>query len=136
MWRIAIGILLILHGLIHLGAASAPVPGREDEGAFRFFMGEGRSWLLRGMGASDSTSWWIALGLVIAATIGFVAAGVVLLAGIPGWRVLTIASAAISLVLLVFYWNRYLPIGVAVNAGLILMLVWAHWPGDELLDTS
>lgn len=133
MWRLVIGVFLILHGLVHVGAASAPAPGREDEGAFRFFMGEDRSWLLRALGIGNNMSWWLAVVLIGLATAGFVIAGIALLSGFGIWRGLAIGSAIMSLLLLGLYWNRYLPVGVALNAGILVALLWADWPQDETL---
>lgn len=133
MWRLIIGILLIIHGLIHVGVATAPVPRQEEGGAFKFFMGEGRSWLWREIGISHPISWWVAVSLVAVATIGFVVAGIALLAGSGSWRVLAVGSSVISLALLALYWNRYLPVGVAVNVGILVALLWANWPQQEAL---
>lgn len=135
MWRLLIGGVLILHGLIHVGAASAPAPGEEDAGAFRFFMGEDRSWLLRALGFSDTVSWWIAVGLIAAATLGFVLAGIAIFAGLSVWREFAVVSATVSLVLLALYWNRYLAVGVALNVAILVLLLAILWPKEDLVGS-
>lgn len=132
MWRIFIGAFLILHGLVHVGAASAPAPGEEDKGAFRFFLGEDRSWLLRSIGVGDGTAWWIAIGLIAAATIGFVIAGVAIFAGFSVWRDIAVISAALSLLLIIMFWNRYLPVGLALNVAIMVLLLTSTWPKEDL----
>jgi hypothetical protein len=132
--RLIIAILLIIHGLIHAGVATAPDPTKGDAGnPFEFFMGEDRSWLMRMLGVSDSISWWVAVILVAITTIGFVAAGVLLLLKSSMWRELAVGTSILSLLFIFAYWNRYLPVGVAVNAGIVLALVWLHWPAEDML---
>lgn len=124
-----------MHGLVHVGAASAPAPGEEEAGAFRFFMGEDRSWLLRALGFGDAVSWWIAVGLIALATVGFVIAGFAVFAGLSIWREIAMVSAAISMALLVLYWNRYLPVGVALNVAILVLVLTAVWPKEDLIGS-
>lgn len=135
MWRLIIGAFLILHGLIHVGAASAPAPDEEEAGAFRFFMGEDRSWLFRAIGVSDAVSWWFAVGLIVLATLGFVTAGIGVFAGLSIWREIAVVSAGISLALLMLYWNRYLPVGVALNLAIMVLLLASIWPSEDLVGS-
>jgi len=60
----------------------------------------------------------------------FVAAGVVLLAH-PAWR-RPLAAAASPLTLALF-WQPALILGVLVDAGILVALLWAHWPAAELV---
>lgn len=132
--RWVIAILLIIHGLIHAGVATAPDPSEGEAGEpFRFFLGEDRSWLLRLLGVSDNVSWWIAVAMITLTTLGFVAAGILLIAKSSIWREFAVGTSLLSLLFIAAYWNRYLPVGVAVNAGIIIALVWAHWPGEDML---
>ena len=63
----------------------------------------------------------------------FVAAGVVLLAH-PAWRrPLAVAAAAASLLTLALFWQPALILGVLVDAGILVALLWAHWPAAELV---
>ncbi len=132
--RWIIAVLLIIHGLIHVGVATAPDPSKGDNGVpFEFFTGEDRSWVMRALGVSDRVSVWVAIVLIVVATAGFAISGVLLMFQSPVWREFAIATSVVSLVLIVAYWNRYLPVGVAVNVGIIIALTWAHWPAEEML---
>jgi hypothetical protein len=131
-WLIAI--LLIIHGLIHAGVATAPDPSKgEASEPFQFFLGEDRSWLLRVLGVSDNVSWWIALTMIALTTLGFIIAGALLMVKSSMWREFAIGTSVLSLLFIVAYWNRYLPVGVAVNVGVVVALAWAHWPGEDLI---
>jgi hypothetical protein len=131
-WLIAV--LLVVHGLIHAGIATAPDPSKGDSGdPFEFFTGEDRSWLLRLLGVSDSLSWWIAVILIALTTAGFVLAGILLMLNTPAWREFAIGTSVLSLLFILAFWNRYLPVGVAVNVGIIVALVWANWPTEDML---
>lgn len=100
---------------------------------FEFFLGEDRSWLMRALGVPDYVAWWVAVGLIAAATLGFVLSGVLLMVKSGLWREIAIGSAVVSMLLIAAYWNRYLPVGVAVNLGIMVSLAWMHWPGEDTL---
>jgi hypothetical protein len=126
--------LLIVHGLIHVGVATAPDPSRGENGApFEFFTGEDRSWLMRALGISDSVSAWVAIVLIAIATLGFVISGVLLMLQSTMWREFAVFASVVSLLLILAYWNRYLPVGVAVNVGIVIAVAWANWPSEEML---
>ena len=109
--RLAVGVLLVAHGLVHLLFVANDVP------EFNFK----NSRLLHG--TAERT---IGLALM-AATIGaFALAGLAVL-GIPGlagnWSVLTIVGAVVSLALLVAFWRAQMAIGVAIDLTLIALAV-------------
>jgi hypothetical protein len=88
---------------------------------------------MRLLGVSDSVSWWIAVTLIALTTIGFVIAGILLMLKSSAWREFAVGTSALSLVFILAYWNRYLPVGVAVNVGIIVALTLAHWPSEDTL---
>jgi hypothetical protein len=108
--RTIFGIFLIVHGLVHTILAAAPRPDLSEAAAFTFWTRPPQ--LLSGLGESSIRP--MGMVLWIASTVLFVAAGLGVLA-IPGlrpmWQELTIASAAISLLLLLLFWHPWLIVG-------------------------
>ena len=129
--RLVTGAFLILHGLIHLGAAVAARPGASQEGLWAFFTTDSR--LPRGQGPQLTRP--VGIALLILATVGFVLAGLVELIGLGAWRVLAIASALDSLLLLILYWHRLLEVGVLLNVAILVALLWARWPPADLVGS-
>jgi hypothetical protein len=129
--RLVTGAFLILHGLIHLGAAVAPRPGASQEGLRSFFTTDSR--LLRGQEPQAMSP--VVIALFVLATVGFVLAGLVELIGLGAWRVLAIASALDSLLLLILYWHRLLEVGVLLNVAILVALLWVGWPPAELVGS-
>ena len=125
MLKIALGIFLIAHGLVHSGLAFAPNPDDPDETPGAFFTSLDRSWLLPQLGSNAATVRWIGIALVVLSTVGFILAGLGFL-GVPGldavWRTLALVASFISLLLLVLYWHRWLPVGVLIDIGVITSL--------------
>lgn len=115
--RIVIGALLVVHGVAHV-----EIP---------------RVW-----GARESATSWLVgeadtLGTVLAtvALAGFVLAGLAVFIGIGVWRPLAIAAACVSLVTIALFWNWKTALGVIVNVGILLALLWANWPGRGLVGS-
>ena len=119
-----IGVFIILHGLVHAGLAAAPNPDDPESKPGQFFTAPARSWLFQRLGVSEGVVKWVGIGLVALSTIGFVIAGLGVL-GIFGlgavWPPVAIASAVISLLLLVIFWQRWLILGILIDIG---VLVW------------
>ena len=125
-----LAIFLILHGLVHGILAMVPNPNSPEAGFATFFS---QSWLLSGLGLSESAGRPIAIILAVIATIGFIATGLALLdilVPFDWWRSLAIASAVVSLVLLVVFWNLYLIIGVAIDVVILATLILTDWTPD------
>ena len=122
-----VAIFLILHGLVHAILAMVPNPKDPGSGFATFFS---QSWLLSSLGLSQSTGRSIAILLAIIATIGFIATGLALLdilVPFDWWRPLALASAVISLLLLVIFWNTYLIVGVLIDIALLVALLAFNW---------
>jgi hypothetical protein len=113
--RIVIGVLLVIHGVAHLEITR--VWGARESST---------SWLV---GTSDG------LGTVAStvALIGFALAGLALFGGLGLWRPLAVAAACVSLVMIGLYWDPKMALGVAIDLGLVLVLLWSRSPGHELL---
>ena len=125
-----VAIFLILHGVTHSIMAMVPSPNTPDVGFATFFSGIG-SWLFTGF--SESASKTTATVLSVIATIGFIAAGLALfgiLVPFDWWRVLAIASAVASLLLVVVFWHPYLIVGLLIDAAVLVTLIFTDWsPG-------
>jgi len=127
--RILIGVLLVLHGVIHGILAVIPNPNAAKPVAATFFSEWARSWLQSGL--SGRTLQTIAIALAVIAGVGFFVAGLAMFDLIlphDWWRTLAIASSAVSLVLCVLFWNVYLIAGPVVAVGIIVALGFVHWP--------
>ena len=130
MLKTIVAIFLILHGLTHSILAMVPSPNAPDAGFATFFSGIG-SWLFTGL--SESASKTIATTLAVIAMLGFVAAGLALfgiLVPFDWWRALAIASAVVSLLLLVIFWDPYLIVGLLFDVAVLVTLLFTKWsPG-------
>lgn len=121
MWhvllRIVIGALLVIHGIAHVQITQ--VWGERDSSS---------SWLV---GEADT------LGTVLStvALAGFVLAGLAVFVGVGVWRPLAVAGAFVSLFTIALFWDWKMALGVAVNIGILLALLWAKWPGRELVGS-
>lgn len=120
--RIVIGFLLVIHGFAHWNITTAwgsqPVEV---------------SWLLSNFGFSQASLHSLGNVLWMVALLAFIAAGIVLFAGWPWWRMLAIASSIISLLTIGLFWQPNMVIGAAVDVGILLALLWVHWPTPELV---
>ena len=132
--RILIGVLLVLHGIIHGILAVIPNPDAAEPVAATFFSGWARPWLQSGL--SGRAVQIVAIALAVIAGVGFLAAGLAMFDRIlphDWWRVLAITSSVVSLVLCALYWNIYLIVGPVVAVGIIVMLGFVQWPTEAVL---
>ena len=138
MIRILIGIFLIAHGLVHSGLAAAPIPNDSNSKPGAFFTDPTRSWLLSRIGLNTSAIRITGIVLVALATLSFITAGLGIL-GVFGlesiWRAMTVVSAGLSLLLLVVFWHPWLFVGVLLNIGILIALLWLHWPSPKLIGS-
>ena len=132
--RILIGVLFLLHGVIHGILAVSPNPNAAKPVVATFFSEWASPWL-RGM-LSGGTLQIIAIALAVIAGVGFFAAGLAMfdiLLPHDWWRALAIASSVVSLVLCVLFWNVYLIVGPVVAIGIIVVVGFLHWPAEAAL---
>jgi hypothetical protein len=132
--RILIGVLLVLHGVIHGILAMIPNPNAARPVAATFFSEWARSWLQSGF--SDRTLQIVAVVLAVIAGVGFLTAGLAVFDFVlphDWWRGLAIASSVVSLVLCALFWNVYLIVGPVVAIGIIVVVGFVHWPTEALL---
>jgi hypothetical protein len=109
--RIVAGVVVLAHGLVHLLYVAPDVTEFSTQ----------RSWVV-----PEAVRQPFALALV-AATIAASAALALAGWGVPGlasaWPVLAAFAGALSLVLLVAYWDARLVVGVGIDAALIALAV-------------
>ena len=133
--RIALALFIIAHGLVHAGLAAAPNPADPDSKPGAFFTAVERSWLLRQLGLNTSTVRWVGIILVALSTLGFVLTGLGIF-GVAGlsaiWRPVALLSACVSLLLLITFWHRWLPVGVLIDLG-VLVGFWTGWPPESVI---
>ncbi len=133
MLKILFAVFLIAHGLVHAILAAAPIPNDPDSKPGAFFTASDRSWLLPQLGMNASTVQWIGIILVALSTLGFVLAGLGVF-GVPGlttvWRTVAVVSACISLLLLIAFWHPWLVVGVLIDIGILIALLWVKWPPE------
>ncbi len=138
MLKIALGIFIIAHGLVHAILAVAPNPSDTNAKPGAFFTATDRSWLLPQLGLSASAVQWIGIILVVVSTVGFILAGLGIF-GVAGlsviWRMLAIISSFVSLLLLILFWHPWLPVGVLIDIGILIALLWAKWPPISLIGS-
>ena len=136
--KIIIGLFLIAHGLVHAGLAAAPNPDDPETKPGAFFTSPERSWFLPKVGLSSASVRWIGIVLVALATLGYVLSGLGVF-GVLGlseiWRTLAIASAVVSLLLLILFWHLWLIIGVLIDVGILIALLWLDWPPIDLIGS-
>jgi len=138
MLKIALALFLIAHGLVHSILAIAPNPSDPDAKPGTFFTAVERSWLLPQLGLDATTIRWIGIILVALSTLGFILAGLGVL-GVPGlntiWRTVSVVSSCLSLLLLILFWHPWLIMGVLIDIGLLLALLWAKWPPVTMIGS-
>jgi uncharacterized membrane protein YphA (DoxX/SURF4 family) len=113
--RVLLGVFFIAHGLVHV-AIWAP---KYDPGKAPF--DASHSWLL-----GDQRPFARVLGFLAAAIL--VVAGIALLAQGGWWRPTAVVGLSVSTALLLLYVNRWYLFILAVNLALIVGITWMDWP--------
>lgn len=105
--RIAAGLLLVAHGLVHLLYLA------DDVQEFSL----DRSWLV-----PDVVRRPLALGLIASTVVAFAVLALAVW-GVPGlstaWPTLAVVACLVSMVLLILFWNTWLVLGVALDLALL-----------------
>jgi len=80
---------------------------------------------------------WIGIILVALATLGFVLAGFGVF-GVSGlttiWRTVAVFSSCVSLLLLVLFWHPWLIVGILIDVGILITLLWTKWPPENVFQ--
>jgi hypothetical protein len=123
-----IGLFLIAHGLIHAAFLSPKPPVKDGGPEWPFDLT--KSWLLTPLGLNTEIIKIIGIVLVIGVTLGFVLSGLGWL-GIEGlksiWVPTTIASCALSVILLVVFWHNWLIMAPIIDIVLLTLIYMKDW---------
>ncbi|WP_411575258.1 hypothetical protein [Streptomyces fradiae] len=124
MIRLLAVILLLTHGWVNIQVwAARPRPGSEPP------FDPGHSWALAAAGAPERPARSAARALAVLTGALAVVAGVALIAGAGWWAPVAAVSAVCGLVLKLLWFNPWLLLGVALDAG-ILLAVALEWPAS------
>jgi len=121
MWRFLFIAFLLAHAGIH--AAIWATPAAKDPNAP---FNAGHSWLLGDQRVLAQVLALLAAGFLLAAGIG-------LWAHTEWWRPTAVAGLAVSLGLMVVYFNPWFLFIQAVNAALIVGILWLDWPSKSMV---
>jgi hypothetical protein len=119
--RIVIGVLLMIHGFAH----------------WQIISGWGKvtanSAVLRAVGMGDGALVSLGTALWVAALLSFNLAAIGVFAGQGWWRALAIGASVVSLLVMALFWQPNFIIGATVDVGILVALLWAHWPTPALV---
>ena len=113
--RIAAGLFVVAHGLVHL----LYVIPKQDDPSFPFTLQE--SWLVPAAVRRPSGVVLVAATVSLFALLGLAVWGVPGLSG--AWPVIAIVAAALSFSLLVAFWNSHLFVGIGIDLALVALAV-------------
>jgi hypothetical protein len=130
MFRIAIGSILVLHGLVHLWYVTLS----QGWVQFQVDMGwTGKSWLFTNLLASNFTR-FVATAFYSLATITFLVAGIGLIADQEWSRTWMIVASAISSVAILTFWDGNFNmlvqkgvLGLLINIGILVAILRFKW---------
>lgn len=130
------GVLLIIHGLITASISRGGGSPLENPSWLGWWPAPlGSSWLLSPLGLEPSVVSRI-LGILFGlAGLCFLASSVGIFIGQEWWRTLTMVGAALSIVYLVVYLHPIYWFALALNAGILGALWWAHWPPASMVGS-
>jgi hypothetical protein len=128
---IFVGILFVVHGLIHLLYFGQSASLFELQAGMNWPDG---SWALAGLLGVDATR-FVAAGACILAALGFIVGGVALFASFGWWKVIIVASAVFSTALYLLLWDGKMQglsnsglIAIVINIAILVSVLILHWP--------
>lgn len=134
MLQFIYGIIMILHGLVHMWYVTLArhwVPFKPDMGW------TGNSWLLTNL-IGDATTRTIATVIYTLITVAFVIGGIGVFANTEWWPTLVAGAAIISSVAILLFWdgNPSLMIqkgllGLLINLAVLAGMWLFNWPGNR-----
>lgn len=131
MVRIAFGIFVVLHGLVHLLYCGHSARLFELQPGLAWPDG---SWALARLVANQASRTLASVLLVIAAA-GFALGGVGVLVQQAWWRPMVVAAAAFSTVIYVLFWDGTFrdladkgAVGILINVAILVSVLALQWP--------
>jgi hypothetical protein len=135
MLRIVIGVFLVLHGLVHLLYFGQSRRIFELQAGMTWPDG---SWAFSGPLGDDATRSLASIIYALVA-IGFGVGGIGLLLKMDWWLPATVASAAVSSVIIILLWNGAMQrlhdqggIGLLINIAIVIAVLVLQWPSFSL----
>lgn len=127
--RVLIGILLVIHGLIHIAIYSSSAPDARAEGAFKL----GHSWVLSPVGFGETALKIVGTPLWVIAGVGFVLAGLAVFGLLPvaWWQALAVTAAVASLALFTFFWHPWIVAAFGADVAVLIGLLVLSVPSVE-----
>jgi uncharacterized membrane protein YphA (DoxX/SURF4 family) len=129
MIRIAAALFLIAHGLVHL-LYFAPPP--DDDPRYPFVPAD--RWFARALRLQPATAKAVARTIALACTIAFAVSGIALLVNAGLWEPTAVIGSAISVVLFLFSFHRWLVFGIAIDLAIIASALSWHVPASLFED--
>jgi hypothetical protein len=131
MFRIILGVFIVLHGLVHLLYFGQSARYFELQPGMVWPDG---SWAFSRLLGDEATRILASISCVLAA-IGFVAGGIGILVRQAWWRPVVVGSAAFSAVIIVLFWDGVVQnlddqglIGFLINIAILVALLILRWP--------
>ena len=131
MLRFAVGVFIVLHGLVHLLYSGQ---SRRVFELQRGMVWPDGSWAFSKILGDERTRLLATISLVLAA-IGFVASGAGIFVRRAWWRPAAVGAAALSSAIFVLFWDggfQNLPdkgaIGVVINIAIVTAVLVFQWP--------
>ena len=131
MEKIAFGVFIVLHGLVHLLYLG------QSQRVFELQPGmvwPDGSWLLAKLFGDEMVRWVTAVSLLMA-TVGFVISGIGLFWQQSWWRVALVGTAVFSSLLYLILWDGGWQnlddkggVGILINAALLTAVLILQWP--------
>lgn len=130
LWGIAFVLFLIAHAsvgiLMFAGSPKQATPSWPS----------GKSWLFGSLGVSDDGQRTLATVLMVIAALLLIG-GTLGIVGVPGivgiWPWLVVAGAVVSALTLTLFFSTWWLGGIAINVGLIVLLMVFKWPTNDVL---
>ena len=134
MWRLIIGVFLLLHGLVHLLYAGQSARLFELETGLTWPDG---SWTFtRLLGATTTRA--LASTVFVLLAVGFVASGAGLMLRQPWWEPVVVVTAAAAVLFTLLFWDGRTQmldgkgaIGLLISLAILVAVQVAHWPAFE-----
>ena len=125
MLRLLLAAFVLAHGLIHVSFLT-PAPAAAAGGPPWPFNLD-RSWLLTRMGVSTAAAEGMGRALVVVTVVGFAVAAAGLAVGASWWGPAAVVASVISLGQLTVWFHWWLPVGLLIDAG-VIVAVLGRWP--------
>ena len=129
--RFVVGIVVVLHGLVHLLYFAQSQRFFELQSGMLWPDG---SWAFSKLLGLDASRWLAGIACVLAA-LGFVAAGAGVLLAQAWWRPVIVGSAIFSAAVFAFFWNGRAQnlddqglFAILINAAMLISVLVFQWP--------